>query len=292
MDSCPLCGEARTSIYIDGEDRKIAAVNVGSSRAMLPFGQILHCDACSFTFRRYRPDDESLELLYREAGDDVYESEASGRARTAKRRARIVSSFCPSPGRLLDVGCASGAFLSAMAAAGWMVEGVEPGDRHFKMASRVLAGRVQNCTLQHAQFSSPFDVVTLWDVLEHVRDPVGFLRTCAHLARPGGRLFINVPDIESLQARLLGRRWPLLLAEHLNYFTLHTLVLCARQAGLKFEARGRMPAAFSLEYLMYRLSQHSIPGASLARRWMAASPVGRLTVPVWMGECLAVLRRD
>jgi hypothetical protein len=115
------------------------------------------------------------------------------------------------------------------------------------------------------------------------RHPVGFLRTCARVTRPGGRRFINVPDIESLQARLLGRRWPLLLAEHLYYFTLRTLVLCARQAGLKFEAGGRRPASFALEYIMYRLSQHSIPGASLARRWMAVSPVGRLTVPVWMG---------
>jgi rubredoxin len=101
--SCPLCGEARTSIYMDGEDRKITAANVGSSRAALPFGQILRCNACSFVFRRYRPDDESLALLYREADDYVYESEANSRVRTAKRHARIVSSLCPSPGRLPQV---------------------------------------------------------------------------------------------------------------------------------------------------------------------------------------------
>jgi predicted SAM-dependent methyltransferase len=62
-----------------------------------------------------------------------------------------------------------------------------------------------------------FDAITVWDVMEHVVDPTKIMKTCRELLKPGGCLFVNVPDLDSLQAILLGKRWPLLLPEHLTY---------------------------------------------------------------------------
>jgi 2-polyprenyl-3-methyl-5-hydroxy-6-metoxy-1,4-benzoquinol methylase len=58
----------------------------------------------------------------------------------------------------------------------------------------------------------------MWDVLEHVTDPVKFLGLCVTFLKPSGILIVNVPDISSFQAWVLGEHWPLLLPEHLNYF--------------------------------------------------------------------------
>ena len=176
-----------------------------------------------------------------------------------------------------------------MAAIGWIVEGVEPGHRHFKKASRVLGGRVQNCTLQRAQFSSPFDVVTLWDVLEHVPEPQQFLSCCRALLRLGGCLFLNVPDLESKEARLLGRHWPLLLPEHLNYFTRKSLGLCAGPAGFRVLRFTRRRAIFSLQYVAYRVAQHDLPGSGFLRI-LGRGPMGRISIPVSLGETLAILQ--
>jgi hypothetical protein len=133
--------------------------------------------------------------------------------------------------------------------------------------------------------------VAMFDVLEHVPEPVGFLRLAASLVTPHGILLMNLPDLDSPQARLLGRRWPLLLPEHLNYFNQPSLERAAQRVGLRCIAYGRRPGAFSVDYVLYRLAQHDIPGVRWIRRW--CGPIfGKLVVPVYMGELWSVWRRD
>jgi len=289
---CPLCGESETSLYLDGAEESLTASNIGSSRTPISCGRILRCPRCTFGFRRFRPTEDQLASLYRAADDRVYDAEREGRLRVAERHARLASRYQPTPGRLLDIGCASGAFLGVMAAGGWNVEGVEPSREHFADASKMLAGRarLQECTLQEARFSQSFDLVTAWDVLEHVPNPIEFLGLCAALVRPGGHLLLNVPDLDSVQSRLLGSRWPLLLAEHLNYFNRASLRFCAERAGFAWLASGRRSVSFSLKYISYRLSQHSFPSAGFVSRWMESSGLGGVTVPIRMGERFAVLQ--
>jgi hypothetical protein len=135
------------------------------------------------------------------------------------------------------------------------------------------------------------DLVTLWDVLEHVTDPVPFLRLSAAPLKKTGHLILNVPRIDSWIARATGSKWPLLLAEHLNYFSYKGLRACAAQAGLEVLASGSRPVSFSLEYVLYRLSQHGFPGTKAASGALRSVGLGRAALPVWMGEMLAVCRR-
>ena len=136
---------------------------------------------------------------------------------------------------------------------------------------------------------SCFDAVTLWDVLEHIPNPVTFLQRCEALLKPGGHLFLNVPNLESKEARLLHSRWPLLLAEHLNYFTPKSLKICGDRANVQWIRFRQRPSFFSIDYVLYRLSQHGIPGAALGRK-LASHSLGQLTVPVYLGEICAVGR--
>jgi 2-polyprenyl-3-methyl-5-hydroxy-6-metoxy-1,4-benzoquinol methylase len=228
--------------------------------------------------------------LYRRMDVGVYESETTGRKATARRHVALLKKIAAKPGRLLDAGCASGSFLCEAREAGWSVAGVEPSEVLYMKAREALGTDAElHCTtLESARFApASFDAVTLWDVLEHVPDPVAFMGICASILRPGGKVIVNVPDLDSLEARVLGKKWPLLLAEHLNYFTRHSLGICAEKANLKWLYYGRRPVSFSLDYILFRLSQHRIPGTQIARRCIGTA-FGQMRLPTYLGETLGV----
>jgi len=289
---CPLCGASHGEVYSSVEEGALEHASLGSSRTNVSHGQLLRCGNCSFVFSRLRPSDEDLHTLYREMDTVIYERESRGRQRTAMRHLRIVQRYVRK-GSLLDVGCAGGNLLAAAADGGWAVTGVEPARTLCEKAAKLLNGRGQvHCsTLQQARLEPiSFDAVTLWDVLEHVADPVGFLRICVGLLKPRAFLFANVPDISSFPARVLKERWPLLLPEHLNYFDRKSLRQCGERAGLSWVTFGTRPASFSVDYILYRLTQHQIPGTRLGRKLAAATPLGRWCLPVFLGESYGIWR--
>src|SRR5262249_25125436 len=126
-------------------------------------------------------------------------------------------------------------------------------------------GVIHNATLENSSLTAAsFDVITMWDLLEHVPDPISFLREAASLLKAGGLLFAKVPNLDSMQARVFRSRWPLLLPEHLNYFNAGSLQVCGAKAGLRWVGSRQHSVAFSLGYILYRLQQHSLPGTVLA----------------------------
>jgi SAM-dependent methyltransferase len=267
---------------------------VGSSRTLLSHGRLLRCTSCGLVFRSFRPTSGQLSNLYRVADDIAYEAEMPNRLRTARRHQRIVERHVLCNGSLLDVGCASGAFLRLMRESGWSVTGVEPSLAQARRAVEALGGGadIQQCVLQEASLKGGFDLVTMWDVLEHVTSPSEFLGLAAAQLRPGGYLVLNVPRIDSVAARLLGSRWPVLLAEHLCYFTVPSLRVCGERAGLRLIHEGQRPAAFSLGYIFFRAGQHHIPGSALIGRVLNALGASNWSIPVWIGEIYAVFIKE
>jgi SAM-dependent methyltransferase len=290
---CPVCGSANTTLHLDGDD-SLSAECVGSSRTLLSHGRILKCCKCGMCFRLFRPSADHLGELYRNADDEMYEAESGNRTKTARRHQRQVQRYFKSPGRLVDVGCASGAFLSLMADKGWTVHGIEPSLSQSARAQKLVGSRamIHQSTLEDADLPTGVDLVTLWDVLEHVPNPVDFMRRSASLLKQGGLLMLNTPKIDSIVARTLRRRWPLLLAEHLNYWTVGSLKLCGSKAGLELIKTDWRPVSFSANYILHRTSQHNLPGASTAYRFAKELHLPlQFSVPILMGEILAIFRK-
>jgi SAM-dependent methyltransferase len=288
--SCPICRCANTPLYLDDGEEALEPSALGSSRVKIAHGRILRCASCGFGFRERRSNPAEMAELYRQMDVGVYESETVGRKATAARHLGILHRFTAGRGRLLDAGCASGQFLHQARQAGWLIAGVEPSETLYAKAREILgSGAEIYCSiLENTSFApASFDAITLWDVLEHVTEPVDFMKLCATLLKPGGRLFVNVPDLDSLEARVLRRRWPLLLAEHLNYFNRASLSLCGKLAGLTWVHFGRRRASFSLDYILFRLVQHRIPGSSAARK-LAHPFARRVSLPIYLGETFGV----
>ena len=290
---CPICHTQDVNLYLDGDDHEISLASVGSSRTLLSHGRILRCTSCGLAYRSFRPRDEELGRLYRAADDSKYEAEMPNRWRTARRHKQIIDTYVSEKGYLLDIGCASGAFLRVMHDAGWVGHGIEPSESQLLRASELLgeSTSIQRCTLQDASLSKDYDLITLWDVLEHVTEPIEFLQLAASHLKSGGHLALNVPRIDSTVARLLSSRWPLLLAEHLNYFTIRSLRICGESAGLSLIHTGQRPSAFSLGYILFRAAQHRIPGSAFLSKALSGSKTSEWSIPVWLGEIYAVFKK-
>jgi 2-polyprenyl-3-methyl-5-hydroxy-6-metoxy-1,4-benzoquinol methylase len=173
--------------HLDDHAEILDSASFGSSRASISHGRILRCKTCTFGFRQVRSSADELSEIYRKMDSSLYESEVFGRFKTATRHFRMVKRLCP-PGRILDVGCASGLFLDLALQEGWSGAGLEPSETLSRKAQALLKDRaeIQQRTLEQAEFPPhSFDVITLWDVLEHVPLPVVFLKQCNTLLKPG-----------------------------------------------------------------------------------------------------------
>lgn len=175
------------------------------------------------------------------------------------------------PSRLLDVGCGSGASLRQMERLGWEVEGVET-DPVAVEAARGLGLTVHHGELQTLALpEESFDAVYLGHVIEHAADPVGLLRACRRVLRPGGTLVILTPNSGALGHRLFGRDWRgLEPPRHLHVFGSSALRRILQQAHFdEIEVRSTARGARSILGLSGSLRRARIVGSPPDQRTCA-----------------------
>lgn len=218
---CPLCGNADIKKkYTD---------------AQIPVWQ---CD-CGAVFLSPFPSTEKLKQMY---GQDYYNSwglssnnEAEPREMkkaTFISRMRRISKFLKK-GKVLDVGCATGYFLEVASDAGWDVYGVEVSEFSSRLARNKFGYKIFNGTLEQARFAdNTFDLITLSDLLEHIRDLDTFLGEVIRILKPNGLLMIVTPNVASLSRLLMGARWSHYKEEHLYYFSPATVKKLLEKNGL------------------------------------------------------------
>ncbi|WP_405229945.1 class I SAM-dependent methyltransferase [Lentisalinibacter sediminis] len=136
--------------------------------------------------------------------------------------------------KVLDVGCFNGNFLRMARAEGWNVLGSEisakaAAETEEECGIAVLVGDLPDLGIE--RFSC--DVVTLFDVIEHVDDPTACLREAHRILRAGGGLYLNTPNIESITSRLLGKEWSAIFPWHQFYFSARTIRQILEQVGFR-----------------------------------------------------------
>jgi SAM-dependent methyltransferase len=137
-------------------------------------------------------------------------------------------------GRLLDFGCGVGGYVAKMAAAGWQAEGIDASPAAVEIGCK--AGLVLHAgTLPGTDLlPESYDVVTMWQALEHVPSPKATLAAARRILRPGGRLLVVLPRLDSMEARWFGDSWfGLELPRHLTHFTAATLRRHLESAGFE-----------------------------------------------------------
>jgi SAM-dependent methyltransferase len=165
---------------------------------------------------------------------------------------------------------------------------LESADRARARGLRVVDG-----TLETAGFEAgSFDVITMWDVIEHLPDPGSTLDRIARLLVSRGILYLALPDAGSPLARLLGARWWSVLPTHLQYFTRASIARLLTDHGYAVELMETAPKAFSVRYYLERLEGFSQRMAETAVAMAERSGVAeRLVWPDFRDRMAVVARR-
>ena len=171
----------------------------------------------------------------------------------------------PPPGRLLDVGCGSGAYGASLIRLGWEVDGIEPDARAAALARshgvQVQQTRVEDAILKEAHY----DAITLWHALEHLDAPLAALRKLHVALKPGGMLIVEVPNRSGLGARLWGEFWYHWdVPRHRVHFTPESLRLALEETGFRVARLAHVPNPHGLagglayRFGRWRLARHPI----------------------------------
>lgn len=284
---CLACGCDDVALRFDA--RRGPAVELGAY-CCTSFGHRTHapiwgCRGCGVLFQWPAPDATALLAAYGAVEDPIYLQESGNRYLTFRRALRRLGP--PAGRRLLDVGAYTGIFVDVARQAGFEAEGIEL-SRWAVAHARSRGLPVRNESIEErARAGGAYDVLTLWDVVEHLRDPRADLVACRDLLRPGGRLHVSTIDARSLVARLLGARWPWLMDMHLVYFDRRTLPGLLEEVGFRVVERRSYTHVVSAGYLL-RKATASFPALGPALRVAARLVPAALPVPVNLGDNMVV----
>lgn len=293
---CFLCGANDFDIVYEARyDREKDVDLVHTFRASgdeLLIDQLVQCRVCSFQYVNPRLRGELIFSGYTQGDDPTYVSQLEARERTFAAALAEIEDAAGGHGTLLDIGTAAGAFVAAAKTRGWCAEGCEPnrwlgewGARHYGITIR------QGSVFDQPYEEGSFDVVTLWDVIEHTLNPREMLDRCRLLLKPGGVLVVNYPDIGSWIARAMGRRWLFLTSVHLYYFNRWTVARMLDSAGFKIERVRPHWQRLELDYILFRGAALNKPLSNAARALARALGAGKLQVPYWLGQTFVLARR-
>jgi 2-polyprenyl-3-methyl-5-hydroxy-6-metoxy-1,4-benzoquinol methylase len=285
--SCNVCHADDFAVLFEGPDRLHHLPGIF---------RLVCCRRCGLIYLNPRPDCNEIHQFYPEdylAFQRAIEDDRSFLKRLDRRygiykRCRAVIKEQPLPGRILDIGCATGLFLFEMKKKGWETLGIDlsesaSGYARKRMGLKVITGDFLEVELP----PRAFDVITLWDVLEHLPTPGAALEKITGLLRENGLLLLNLPNPGSWEAGFFGPCWigwdP---PRHLNLFSLPQIIGLMKEHHLVYQRVVAVTGEFfGLKVSLKNLLQERLPLKPLAVKTLLAlltSPLSRvLAIPFY-----------
>lgn len=233
-DGCQVCGSAQRKHLFTGPDRHLGHPGQFA---------LYQCEHCGLIYQYPQLSWQQLEPYYQ--GDyDSYGKLLRQESSPVKRRLQrigtlkqrtFIERFCKS-GNLIDIGCGNGVFLEEMQlAGGWQLQGIEPNTSAATFAQAQLSIPVTTLPFEQAEIApNSQDVLTMWNVFEHLYAPMDALKKAYEVLKPGGHLIIAIPNPDSLSRHVFGRYWMgWELPRHLFLFPVHTLKQAVEAHGFR-----------------------------------------------------------
>jgi SAM-dependent methyltransferase len=290
--ACPICGS--------GDQNKVfaeAAFDEGSldsfafaSRKTPEYMhyRLLECGRCDTLYASPLPTRESLEKAYRDASFDS--------SQEANYASIVYGGFLPGImaklGRreaALDIGTGDGAFLEQLLAHGFpRVMGVEPSAAPVQAAKPAIRPLIRQSPFQADDFEKgSLSLVTCFQTMEHVYDPLALCKSAHGLLHDGGALFLVCHDRRALSARILGKKSPIFDIEHLQLFSPRSLRYTLEQAGYTDIEVHPVVNRYPLHYWLKLLPLPTLLKSRMLAR-LNESRVGELPIKIAAGNFAAV----
>lgn len=292
--TCALCGKGEYKIVVSGKTSRQQAAGHGeismedyacTNRGHGKFFQVVECVRCRLRSLFPLPHLEAIEDAYTRVKDSEYLTIEPSREVAFTKLIHRLGKFTKPSGKLLDIGCYTGVFPMLAQRAGWDAYGIEPSHWAASIAQQRLPGKVQSGYLSEASWpEQSFDVVTSWDVIEHVTNPAREIALMARALKPGGWLFLSTMASDARVVKLLGSRWPWYMPMHLFYFTPKTLGEFVRRTGLIPKATIPYPHYTTIQYGIWKLEPYLGPLARLMGAGCKQLGISNTVVKIDMGD--------
>jgi 2-polyprenyl-3-methyl-5-hydroxy-6-metoxy-1,4-benzoquinol methylase len=240
--SCPLCGGADLN--------NMWEVNGYT---------ITKCRKCSLVFVLNYVTTEELIAHYGAMNDDSYgDNNVDCLNYYYEALGGLIRKRFPQGGRILDIGCSRGWFLDTME--GWECHGNEITDTYGKAAREKHGDQISIGPFEeYPMREGYFDVITLQDVFDHIREPLDVLKKCYRLLRPGGLIAIKVHNISCLYAKVTGKRfYAVIPPSHLFYYDKATLGRTLEKSGFQVVDSKFIGHLFKIKTIFLRLSRDNV----------------------------------
>jgi 2-polyprenyl-3-methyl-5-hydroxy-6-metoxy-1,4-benzoquinol methylase len=265
--------------------------------------KIFICLNCKVQFLHPQLNDDELSRLYAEnyylawgvQGTDENKSTRLMKMETFRLRLSLIRKFVGS-GKVLDVGCATGYFLEEAREQGFDAYGVEFSEYSSQIAKKLFGeDHVFKGTLEQSEFANDmFDVISMSDLIEHVKSPVDTLSKASKLLKDDGVIMIMTPDSGSLSNKLMGRRWSHYKLEHFFYFDEVSMKVLAEKCNLRLVHEEKSKKALNIDYLytQFRVYQHWLftPLFSILH-FILPEKICSLNFYISLGEMVVILKK-
>jgi SAM-dependent methyltransferase len=226
---CDICGSTRSEVLFEIPDLWTDRMNISAL--------YYKCPDCGLVFQSPKPSSEDLKIYYPDNYEVFHNKSNLLNKFGLWRRFGLIQRY-KSKGILLDVGSAQGNFLNYIISnKGWEGIGLETNQKAAENARQVYGLNIINDQIENADFmGQTFDVITLWDVLEHLTDPSSVLKKLRNTLKPDGILVLRLPNLSCLDAKWFGKCWAGYDSpRHLFVFTIDNLEILLKQTGYKIK---------------------------------------------------------
>ena len=289
--ACPLCKSVTTasSFRGRGDSNEVLNSRMKASGSGSGGRDIYLCFTCGVYFCYPLPDPEELLTAYDGAPDDNFVSQNEFRYKTFKNSflkfAKAVE-LSPRDVSVTDIGAAGGVFLHVMKDLGYPARGLEASSWLAEYGrNKYGVDLIQGDIRDFEPSADSLDILTYWDVLEHLANPKSDLDILTSRLKSKSIVLVSLPSTDSLSFKTLRWRWPMHLDVHLFYFNKKSLESLFETFGFTLIYTSKYPQRLSLGYLLLRVMLLFFPSFPASRlEFLVKGPFNSIPIKYSIGQ--------